>query len=174
MGGSTAGAAPLRVEYDAAALPPGRAALRADEVLDAEEVELGGAADAASRYMLRQVKRLPAKAAAEWPLLRRDVSRKLAVAWVVNGLVLAAAAGWLLLFVLGTDGGLDLVRSDLFRHAYAVSIAQALLLQDGLKILLITLISPAALPSLFPPDTKRAKRLRRAMRAVYTFLESVL
>ena len=67
-----------------------------------------------------------------------------------------------------------LVRSDLFRHAYAVSIAQALLLQDGLKILLITLISPAALPSLFPPDTKRAKRLRRAMRAVYTFLESVL
>ena len=52
--------------------------------------------------------------------------------------------------------------------------AQALLLQDGLKILLITLISPAALPSLFPPDTKRAKRLRRAMRAVYTFLESVL
>jgi len=48
------------------------------------------------------------------------------------------------------------------------------LLQDGLKITLITLISPAALPSLFPPDTKRAKRLRRAMRAVYTFLESVL
>ena len=76
--------------------------------------------------------------------------------------------------VCNDDYGLDLVRSDLFRHAYAVSIAQALLLQDGLKILLITLISPAALPSLFPPDTKRAKRLRRAMRAVYTFLESVL
>ena len=44
----------------------------------------------------------------------------------------------------------------------------------GFALRMITLISPAALPSLFPPDTKRAKRLRRAMRAVYTFLESVL
>ena len=50
---------------------------------------------------------------------------------------------------------------DVVLRAYAMAVAQSLLLQDGIKVLLITLVSPQVAPSLLRPElnTKRARAL---------------
>ena len=65
---------------------------------------------------------------------------------------------------------------DVVLRAYALAVAQSLLLQDGIKVLLITLVSPQVAPSLLRPElnTKRARALRRLMRLLYAIVDSFL
>ena len=100
-----------------------------------------------------------------WPVDRGWVARgwRLRVAWAYNGALVLGGLLWLavMLRAYDIDDGRDL---DGFWRTYAIALAQGLLLQDSLKVLFITFVSPPFWARILKPGTKRAEALRCLLR----------
>ena len=123
----------------------------------------------------------------EWPPLRVwSCTPRLALAWALTLGVLAVTNFWLLYFVaVAFDEQLELQSKQEGEYlqglleAYGVAFAQSLLLQESLKVLVISLISPQMLPNhteLRVASRREALRLcvRALLNSVYGLLVFLL
>jgi hypothetical protein len=110
----------------------------------------------------------PAQAPLAWPVARySDSGWRLRVAWAFNGVLLVGGLLWLALMLRALDidepGGGNL---GAFWRTFVLALGQAFVVQDPIKVLLISFVSPAFWVRFLKPGTKRAEYLRMCLRAV--------
>ena len=112
----------------------------------------------------------------EWPLLRTwRCTPRLVLAWMYCLAVLLVTQFWLLYFVtVAFDEQLELQQKAVGEYlqgllvSYGISLIQSQLLQEGMKVLIISLISPQMMPDV---NTLRVASHRESVRL---FLRGVL
>ena len=111
-----------------------------------------------------------------WPVARfRDAGWRLRVAWGYNSFLLIGGLLWLGVMLRALD--LDspgAPNATAFWRTFLIGLAQAFFVQDVIKVLLISFISPAFWARILTPGTKRAERLRFCMRLTINSLTPFL
>ena len=97
-----------------------------------------------------------------WPVQRCPKSWRLRVAWAFNGTLFVGGVLWLalLLRVLVIDAPDGDGIGAAFCRNWFIALAQAFVVQDSIKVLLISFISPAFWSKILKPGTKRDQYLR--------------
>ena len=138
-----------------------------------------------------------------WPVARCcDGGWRLRVAWAYNGALLGGGLVWLVIMLRAIDiehggkvsfvvvartpdpsphprdcstaSGIDNVDLRGFWRTFMLGVIQAYFLQDVVKILLISFISPAFWSGLLKPGTRRADGLRMCLRGVFNVIIAVV
>jgi hypothetical protein len=119
-----------------------------------------------------------ASRALAWPLQRRDTRGwRLRVAWAFNGTLVGGGLVWLAIMLRAIDiehGGIDNVDLGGFWRTFILGLVQAYLIQDPIKVLLVSFVSPAFWSGLLKPGTKRAEGLRMCLRGVFNALIAIV
>jgi hypothetical protein len=112
-----------------------------------------------------------------WPLQRCEASGwRLRVAWAYNGTLLGGGLVWLAIMLRALDidqpGGGNL---GAFWQTFILGLVQAFFIQDPIKVLLISFVSPAFWPCLSKQkkagtESRHAGRLRMFLRGIVNSL----
>jgi hypothetical protein len=101
----------------------------------------------------------------------RDGGWRLCVAWIYNALLVVGGLLWLALMLRALDidepGGGSLAA---FWRTFTLGLVQAFFVQDPIKVLLISFVSPAFWSKCLKPGTKRDQYLRMCLRATINAL----
>ena len=84
---------------------------------------------------------------------------------------------WLAIMLRAIDiehGGIHKVDLSGFWRTFILGVVQAFFVQDPIKILLVSFVSPAFWSGLLKPGTKRAEGLRMCLRGVFSALIAIV
>jgi hypothetical protein len=97
---------------------------------------------------------------------------RLCVAWCYFGGLLFGGLGWLVLLLRARQSAG--VNSDAFYASYSFAVAQAWVIQENIKVILVTIIAPQFWARFLKPGTKRAEALRAVMQFAHNALTPML
>jgi hypothetical protein len=108
-----------------------------------------------------------------WPVDRRWGWR-LVSAWCFNQVLFLGGLVWLAIMLRALDVDEQTASAGAFWRTYMVALCQSFFIQEPIKVILISFISPPFWAKILKPGTKRAEALRAALRASINVLTPLL
>jgi hypothetical protein len=109
-----------------------------------------------------------------WPVARfHSGGWRLGIAWTYNGGLLVGGLLWLVVMLRAFDIDGEFNTSGFWR-TFVLALLQAYLVQDSIKVLLITFLSPAFWSRILKPGSGRAAKLQWCMRSAISGLQAII